>query len=56
MFRGGSYWKPPVMNPYTQGMPEDLVEGVEAPIAPKVEEEVILPKKGKLTDRYARCF
>ena len=55
MFRGGSYWKPPVMNPYTQGMPEDLVDLVDAPMAasaaPKVEEEVVLPKRGKLTDR-----
>ncbi|XP_064615652.1 U2 snRNP-associated SURP motif-containing protein-like isoform X2 [Liolophura sinensis] len=25
MFRGGSVWKPPPMNPYTQGMPEELV-------------------------------
>jgi len=23
---GGSIWRPPPMNPYTQGMPEDLVE------------------------------
>lgn len=52
MFRGGSYWKPPVMNPYTQGMPDDLVEGgVEIPVVPKVEEEVVpQQKKGKLTD------
>ncbi|KAJ1530303.1 hypothetical protein ONE63_005222 [Megalurothrips usitatus] len=26
MFKGGSVWKPPPMNPYTQGMPEELVE------------------------------
>ncbi|XP_039287780.1 U2 snRNP-associated SURP motif-containing protein [Nilaparvata lugens] len=26
MFKGGSIWRPPPMNPYTQGMPEDLVE------------------------------
>ena len=54
MFRGGSYWKPPVMNPYTQGMPDDLVEGgTEIPVVPKVEEEVVpQQKKGKLTDRY----
>ena len=57
MFRGGSYWKPPVMNPYTQGMPDDLVEGgTEIPVVPKVEEEVVpQQKKGKLTDRYP-CF
>jgi U2-associated protein SR140 len=23
---GGSIWKPPPMNPYTQGMPEELIE------------------------------
>ncbi|RZF47241.1 hypothetical protein LSTR_LSTR004950 [Laodelphax striatellus] len=26
MFKGGSIWRPPPMNPYTQGMPDDLVE------------------------------
>ena len=26
MFKGGSLWKPPPMNLYTSGMPEDLVE------------------------------
>lgn len=26
MFKGGSIWRPPPMNPYTQGMPEELVE------------------------------
>lgn len=25
MFEGGPMWKPPPMNPFTQGMPEDLV-------------------------------
>lgn len=23
---GGSIWKPPPMNPFTQGMPEELIE------------------------------
>ncbi|PNF24766.1 U2 snRNP-associated SURP motif-containing protein [Cryptotermes secundus] len=27
MFKGGSIWRPPPMNPYTQGMPDELVEG-----------------------------
>ncbi|XP_063237472.1 U2 snRNP-associated SURP motif-containing protein [Bacillus rossius redtenbacheri] len=26
MYKGGSIWKPPPMNPYTQGMPDELVE------------------------------
>jgi hypothetical protein len=25
MFKGGSLWQPPIMNPYSQGMPEELV-------------------------------
>ena len=56
MFKGGSWWKPPVMNPYTQGMPDDLVEAGEFMAYPrdnKVEEEKVEPpkNKGKLTDR-----
>ncbi|XP_060587326.1 U2 snRNP-associated SURP motif-containing protein-like [Ruditapes philippinarum] len=54
MFRGGSYWKPPPMNPYTQGMPEELVEPGDLDIIPEVKEkeEFEQPqlKKGKLTD------
>lgn len=34
---GGSIWRPPPMNPYTQGMPEDMVE-------PDLE-----PRKGSLS-------
>ena len=64
MFRGGSYWKPPPMNPYTQGMPEELVEPGDLDIIPEVKEkeEFEQPqiKKGKLTDRYCntvfQCF
>lgn len=26
MFKGGSIWRPPPMNPWTQGMPDELVE------------------------------
>ncbi|NP_001153375.1 U2-associated SR140 protein isoform X1 [Nasonia vitripennis] len=26
MFKGGSIWRPPPMNPWTQGMPEELIE------------------------------
>ncbi|XP_045199320.2 U2 snRNP-associated SURP motif-containing protein-like isoform X1 [Mercenaria mercenaria] len=54
MFRGGSYWKPPPMNPYTQGMPEELVDPGDLDIIPEVKEkeEIDQPqiKKGKLTD------
>ena len=27
MFEDGSLWRPPQMNPYSQGMPDELVEG-----------------------------
>ncbi len=26
MFKGGSVWKPPSLNMYTSGMPDELVE------------------------------
>lgn len=45
MFKGGSIWRPPPINPFTQGMPEDLVNR-EA----NSEFELIL-RKGKLTNR-----
>ncbi|KAI8770541.1 U2 snRNP-associated SURP motif-containing protein [Biomphalaria glabrata] len=44
MFKGGSIWRPPPINPFTQGMPEDLVNR-EA----NSEFELIL-RKGKLTN------
>ncbi|BFZ00599.1 hypothetical protein BsWGS_03638 [Bradybaena similaris] len=44
MFKGGSIWRPPPINPFTQGMPEDLVNK-EA----NTEFELIL-RKGKLTN------
>ncbi|KAL4220667.1 U2 snRNP-associated SURP domain-containing protein [Mactra antiquata] len=52
MFKGGSYWKPPPMNPYTQGMPEELVEPGDLDIIPEVKEKDDGDqfKKGKLTD------
>lgn len=31
MFKGGSIWKPPPSNFYTQGMPEELIEDKDAP-------------------------
>lgn len=46
MFKGGSIWRPPPINPFTQGMPEDLVNR-EA----NSEFELIL-RKGKLTNRH----
>jgi len=27
MFEDGSMWRPPQMNPYSKGMPDELVEG-----------------------------
>ncbi|XP_062608000.1 U2 snRNP-associated SURP motif-containing protein-like, partial [Saccostrea cucullata] len=49
MFKGGSLWKPPPMNPYTQGMPEELVR---EDVVDKVVEHQAPPgpKKGQLTD------
>ena len=49
MFKGGSLWRPPPINPYTQGMPDELV-------GKEVEFDQNIPlfggKKGSLTDRY----
>ncbi|XP_069104944.1 U2 snRNP-associated SURP motif-containing protein-like isoform X3 [Argopecten irradians] len=46
MFKGGSLWKPPPMNPYTQGMPDELVrEELNFD-----QEEEVVSKKGQLTD------
>ncbi|CAH1782434.1 unnamed protein product [Owenia fusiformis] len=42
MFKGGSKWRPPAMNPYTSGMDERLVRDREQTDAG--------PKKGQLTD------
>lgn len=42
MFKGGSVWKPPIMNVYTQGMPPDLVG----------EDEAKEPSKGSLSNTY----
>jgi len=46
MFEDGSMWRPPQMNPYAQGMPDELVEGTAAHAA---EEH---SKKPTLTDGY----
>jgi hypothetical protein len=39
LITGGSIWKPPPMHPYTQGMPDELVEGEEKE-----------PRKGSLSN------
>jgi len=44
MFKGGSIWRPPPINPFTQGMPDDLVNRTA-----HSEFEVVL-RKGKLTN------
>ncbi|GFG39613.1 hypothetical protein Cfor_02887, partial [Coptotermes formosanus] len=41
MFKGGSIWRPPPMHPYTQGMPDELVEGEEKE-----------PRKGSLSNTH----
>ena len=58
MFRGGSYWKPPPMNPYTQGMPDELVDVSDLDIDVTLEsnikdrnDDVEPSQRGKLTDR-----
>ncbi|XP_041354485.1 U2 snRNP-associated SURP motif-containing protein-like isoform X2 [Gigantopelta aegis] len=44
MFKGGSIWRPPPLNPYTQGMPEELVDrSTHFPLVDSM-------KKGQLTD------
>ncbi|GFY61214.1 hypothetical protein TNIN_149781 [Trichonephila inaurata madagascariensis] len=48
MFKNGSQWKPPPLNPYLQGMPEELVEMP----APRPME----PKKGSLSDSQRDKF
>ena len=48
MFKGGSTWRPPPMNPYTQGMPEHLIKDANFDVPPK--EVPSGPKKGSLTD------
>lgn len=57
MFRGGSYWKPPPMNPYTQGMPEELVDVRDLDIDVTLEsnfkertDDIEPSQRGKLTD------
>lgn len=35
MFKGGSIWKPPPLNFYTQGMPEELIFDEDAPVTHK---------------------
>lgn len=32
MFRGGSVWRPPKLNPFTQGMPDELIPEEEREI------------------------
>ncbi|KAL0272337.1 UNVERIFIED_CONTAM: hypothetical protein PYX00_005352 [Menopon gallinae] len=40
MFKGGSIWKPPPMNQYTQGMPDDLID----------DKDDFEPRKGTLSN------
>lgn len=46
MFKTGSIWKPPPLNFYTQGMPEELIVDEEAP-------EI---RKGTLSTAYVCHF
>lgn len=46
MFKGGSIWRPPPMNPWTQGMPDELIE----------VEEKHEPRRGSLSNRYFKYY
>jgi len=48
MFEDGSMWRPPQMNPYSQGMPDELVEGSSSSRADHEDHG----KKLNLTDGY----
>lgn len=50
MFKNGSQWKPPPLNPYLQGMPEELVE------IPSAIQRPLELKKGSLSERYVTYF
>ena len=50
MFKNGSQWKPPPLNPYLQGMPEELVE------VPAAVQRPMEPKRGSLSERYLLFF
>lgn len=51
MFKNGSIWCPPRKNPYTAGMPEELIEG-EAPAKVKQEKQAPpAPRRGQLSER-----
>ena len=67
MFEGGSLWQPPPMNPYTQGMPEELVKNdpqvIGERVAPVINQresiEIVKSaasepshRKGQLSERY----
>ncbi|XP_055935383.1 U2 snRNP-associated SURP motif-containing protein-like [Argiope bruennichi] len=50
MFKNGSIWRPPPLNPYLQGMPDELVD--QQPPVPRPTE----PKKGSLSDSQRDKF
>ncbi|KAG5896697.1 hypothetical protein JTB14_002542 [Gonioctena quinquepunctata] len=68
MFKGGSIWKPPIMNSYTAGMPEDLVREEEAKEHSKgtlsnsqrdrLEDLIraLTPEKGKIGEVMVFCI
>ena len=45
MFEGGSLWKPPPLNPFLQGMPDELVESSPPPSPERVEKQKRKPEK-----------
>ncbi|XP_015905552.1 U2 snRNP-associated SURP motif-containing protein [Parasteatoda tepidariorum] len=51
MFKEGSFWRPPPLNPFHLGMPEELVEVPPPPITRPIE-----PKKGSLSDTQREKF
>ncbi|CAG2113273.1 unnamed protein product [Medioppia subpectinata] len=45
MFENGSVWKPPPLNPFLQGMPEELVEASPPPSPERVERQKRKPER-----------
>jgi len=41
MFRGGSFWRPPLPNIYTSGMPVELLDSEGASMDPKEDSEIV---------------
>jgi U2-associated protein SR140 len=45
MFEGGSIWRPPPLNPFLQGMPEELVEASPPPSPERADRQKRKPER-----------